>query len=219
MKGTRYTNFLLAGPFIFNNEARGLSSCLSIYRPRYCSSVLLAKKASNEAVSAKAARVQTTQPLSAKAAKSQTALPSSNQSKLSNAVKSIVEVASIEIDSKAQKKAAAELKDLSDNVNTLRQEVVVLKDTVHSIKSLLESERRDMRIFRAMELTHIDSFRYYHDGWEDSSELAKEALECFLIGYYFILPDDAETEDGDTVQFRAKFKDQIRNLIGRQPRM
>ena len=184
MKGMR---FLLAGLFIFNNEAHGFSSCLSIYRPRYCSSVLLAKKASNEAVSAKAAKVQTTQPSSVKAAKSQTTQPSSNQSKLSNAVKSIVEVASLEIDSNAQKKAAAELKDLSDNVNALRQEVAVLKDTAHAIKSLLESERRDMRISCAMELTHIDSFEYYHYGWEDSSELAKEALECFMIGKHFRL--------------------------------
>eukprot|EP00956_Cyclotella_meneghiniana_P008766 scaffold12001_cov66-Cyclotella_meneghiniana.AAC.2 len=196
----RFTNFLLAGLFIFNDEARGFSSCLSIYRPRYCSSVLLAKKASNEAVSAKAARVQTTQPISAKTAKSQTTQLSSSQSKLSNAVKSFVEIASIEIDSKAQKKASAELKDLSDNVNALRQEVAVLKDTVHSIKSLLESERRDMRISRAMELTHIDSFLISH----------------------FILPDQmyaSNDNDGDTVQLRAKFKDQIRNLIGRQPRM
>ena len=180
---------MLAGLFIFNNEAHGFSSCLSIYRPRYCSSVLLAKKASNEAVSAKAAKVQTTQPSSVKAAKSQTTQPSSNQSKLSNAVKSIVEVASLEIDSNAQKKAAAELKDLSDNVNALRQEVAVLKDTAHAIKSLLESERRDMRISCAMELTHIDSFEYYttYGYSHDSSEMAKEALECFLIGKHFRL--------------------------------
>ena len=34
---------------------------------------------------------------------------------------------------------------------------------------------------------------------------------------FFVRDDDGN--DGDTAQLRAKFKDQIRNLIGRQPRM
>ena len=115
-------------------------------------------------------------------------------------------------------------------INTLNQHVAGVKDEIVALKSLLEEETKQKTLERALSLTDIDSFEYYPSrSYQtfNSGELAKKTIKYFMLGYGMILSKDlgmkqnvygneATTSNED---FRAKFIEQIKKLIKREPRV
>ena len=168
--------------------------------------------------------------------------PPSKQARLTAAAEALVEAASLETNALTQKGLEASLnsnlnrvvqtmKSSNENfdakINTVNQHLADVKSEIGGLKALLEQERKDKRIERAQKLTHVGSFDYYLDIYSSrkSSDLAKEVLEWFLLGYGYNLPDGTMQSgyniDKETSKkaFRDKFKKQIKDLIGREPRL
>ena len=120
-------------------------------------------------------------------------------------------------------------KNFDAKFNKLTQHVADVKSDIGRLKTLLEQERRDKRIERALKLTHLGSFNYYDEDYDDtdhknSSDLAKEVLGWFLLGYGYNLPEGMMQQypndnEASKKAFRDNFKEQIRDLIGREPRL
>lgn len=113
----------------------------------------------------------------------------------------------------------------------MSQHVTGLKSEMEEVKKLLEEEKKQKTLERALGMTDIKSFQYY-DGADiynkkDSSDLAKRAIKWYLLDYGFILPDGRmksdiynESEKESSKQaFRDQFKNQIKVLIKREPRL
>ena len=114
---------------------------------------------------------------------------SNNQSKLAKASKALVEAESLEVGSESQKQLVAK-------IDTLCKEVATMKGQLSTMRVIQEKERMDKRIIRAMDLTNMESFKYYDEnsgphGFSESSYLAESALKRFLLGYNFLLPAEA----------------------------
>eukprot|EP00985_Skeletonema_marinoi_P022885 scaffold14831_cov79-Skeletonema_marinoi.AAC.2 len=115
-------------------------------------------------------------------------------------------------------------------INTLNQHVAGVKDEIVALKSLLKEETKQKTLERALSLTDIDSFEYYPSRSyqkSNSGELVKKAIKWFMLGSGMILSSDycmkqnvygneATTSNED---FRAKFIEQIKTLIKREPRV
>ena len=177
----------------------------------------------------------------------------SKKPRLAAAAEALIEAASMETDAMTQKRLIESLDSLKasfDNnlnktvqkmqssnenfdakINTLSQHVIGLKSEMEEVKKLLEEEKKQKTLERALGMTDIKSFQYY-DGSDygnnkDSSNLAKETIQWFLLDYGINLPDGRmkrdiynESEKEPSKQaFRDKFKEQIKVLIMREPRV
>ena len=182
---------------------------------------------------------------------------------LAAAAEALVEAASLEADSMTQKQLAQNLDSLkasfdsnlnravqsvkSSNenfdakMNTLNQHVMneigALKDEITAVKMLLEEEKKQKTLDRALKLAYHGSFTYYPHSYrvqEESGKLAEGVIGWFLLGEGAFLPSDAtlvqsqtqyttkeqrEKEDASKKAFRAKFIEQIKRLIKREPRV
>ena len=95
------------------------------------------------------------------------------------------------------------------------------------LKTLLEEEKKQKTLERALRMTDLKSFEYYAERgcYQRSSteELAKDAIKWFLLGYGTNVPSSYSTkqygDEADQEAFRQKFKEQIKTLIMREPRM
>lgn len=173
----------------------------------------------------------------------------SKRPRLAAAAEALIEAASLETDALTQKRLASNLdslkKSFDDNlnrvvqtmkssnenfdakINTINQHMAGVKSEIGGLKTLLEQERKDKRIERAMTLTHLGSFEYCERngyGTKQSSDMAKKALEWFLLGYGYILPDGMvqqypSDKEASKKAFCDKFTKQIKDLIGREPRL
>ena len=173
--------------------------------------------------------------------------PSKNLT-LAAAAEALVEAASLEADSMTQKQLVQNLDSLKtsfDNnlnrvvqsvkssnenfdakINTLNQHVTGVKEEIIVLKTLLEEEKKQKTLERALSLTEIKSFDYFPDRYQNafSTELlAKTVIKRFLIGYGYNLPSSYSTKkygnEAEQADFRQKFKAQIEALIMREPRM
>ena len=116
-------------------------------------------------------------------------------------------------------------------INSLNQHVTGVKNEISALKSLLEEETKQKTLERALGLTGVDSFTYYTKhphgygyGYEEkeSEERAKLAIRYFMLGYGLIITTEtlhASEEETGKEAFRKKFKEQIKKLIKREPRM
>lgn len=171
------------------------------------------------------------------------------QARLAAAAEALVEAASLQTNVLTQKGLDASLnsnlnrvvqtmKSSNENfdakINTVNQhladmksEMGVLQTEISAMKKVLQDERRDKRIERALKLTDLESFEYQHDCYtKKSSDLAKEVLGWLLLGYGYNLPDamldryaSGKEEATKKASFRTKFKNQIKDLIGHEPRL
>ena len=178
---------------------------------------------------------------------------------LAAAAEALVEAASLEAESMTQKELAQNLDSLkasfdsnlnrvvqsvkSSNenfdakMNTLNQhvksEIGALKDEITAVKMLLEEEKKQKTLDRALKLAYHDSFKYYPYSdrvQEESGKLAEGVIGWFLLGEGASLPSEAtlyhfdaqtqyttkevrEEEDASKKAFRAKFVEQIKRLI------
>ena len=140
---------------------------------------------------------------------------------LAAAAEALIEAASQEADAMTQTKLALALDSLKisfesnqnavvqavrssnekfDNfdakINTLNQHVASVKSEIGALKTLLEDEKKQKTLERGLGLTHLYSFDYYEDGrTKDSSEFAKNALECFLLEQGLNLPRASLTDN------------------------
>ena len=73
--------------------------------------------------------------------------------------------------------------------------MATVKKDISNIKRLLEEERKQKKLDRAMQLTFLESFEYYDPNQrfsdKESSDLAKKAIGWFMLGFGFTLPSDA----------------------------
>ena len=85
---------------------------------------------------------------------------------------------------------------------------------------MMEEERKQKTLERARALTKLGLFRYYEEFCyeKDSSDLAKNTLDWFSLGYGMRLSKDARIERDGKI-FRDKFTKQIKDLIQREPRL
>ena len=120
-------------------------------------------------------------------------------------------------------------------INTLNQHVVgvktemaAMKSEISVIKQIQQDERKDKRIERALKLVHLESFAYYDgNSRKQSSDLAKSTLEWFLYGQGRFIDgltmdnywNNQTKKESSEQAFRDKFKDQIKALIGKKPRV
>lgn len=160
------------------------------------------------------------------------------------ALKSLVQTsescnAKVESIDGTMKSLAQTMHVLSTRVTAMRNDTLKIKD---DLKFAMDQERKESRLIRAITLTHPNSFIYYpmyHTRRQESSQLAKQVLEWFLLGDYgYDLPPDAvykedhlirphqsmnsssEKEKLDATEaFRDKFVHQIKALIGHEPRV
>lgn len=96
---------------------------------------------------------------------------------------------------------------------------------------MIEKENKQKQLERALKLTHVESFSYYKCDDErpmNSSDLAKEIIEWFLLGYGFILPHGAALKsyssyhgisEAQEKDFRDMITKQIKDLIQHEPRL
>lgn len=172
--------------------------------------------------------------------------PPSKKERLAAAAEALVEAASLEADAATHKQLAQNLdalktsfdsnlnrvvqtvKSSNENfdakINTLNQNVQGVKNEIVAMKALLEEERKQKTLERALKLTDLGSFKYhtaseYTD--KNSSDLAKTAIGWFMLGYGFQLPKNATVYNNNNrnEDFYEKFKGQIKDLIKREPRL
>ena len=161
-----------------------------------------------------------------------------NKERLAAAAEALVEAASLEADAATHKQLAQNLdalktsfasnlnrvvhtvKSSNENfdakINTLNQNVQDVKNEIVAMKALLEEERKQKTLERALNLTHLGSFEYSNA--RESSDLAKKVIDWFMLGYGVSLPSNA-TVDYRNEDFYEKFKGQMKVLIKREPRL
>ena len=106
-----------------------------------------------------------------------------------------------------------------------KNEIESMKNEIFAMKALLEDERKQKTLERALNLTHLGSFDYDAGpgcsiGRMKSSDLAKTAIEWFMLGYGFNLPSNARVySNPKNEDFYEKFKGQMKDLIKREPRL
>jgi hypothetical protein len=175
---------------------------------------------------------------------------------LAAAAEALVEAASLEADAMSQKQLAQNLdslkvsfdsnlitvvqtlkasnENLDAKINTLNQHLTGVKNEINALKSLLEEEKKQKTLERALGLTDINSFQYYEFqsngiSKEGSTEwLAKRAIKLFIMGYGMVISSNYSLVSYDRgeaskskskEEFREEFKEQIKQLIQREPRM
>ena len=173
----------------------------------------------------------------------------SKKPRLAAAAEALIEAASLETDTMTQKRLTASLDSLKssfdDNlnravqtvkssnenfdtkINTLSQHMTDVKKEIGALKLIMEHEKKQKTLERALKLTHLGSFSYYDPnlGTKNSSDLAKNVIEWFLVGFGYNLPEAKMSNDyyaekeASKKEFREKFKMQIKVLIGREPRL
>jgi len=97
--------------------------------------------------------------------------------------------------------------------------------------SVLQKQEKQQRLFWALDHTHLGSFDYYEKGSSntfDSSTWAAAIISCIIRGYGCGVSSSAsiekdygnskELESGQEA-FRLQLKEQIKDLIGREPRL
>ena len=110
-----------------------------------------------------------------------------------------------------------------------------MKSEISAMKKMQKDETKDKRIERALKLglVHVGSFTYFEveeDGEYErfSDVVAQSALEWFLLGRGRYIDGmtlencynrDQTKKDASAQAFRDKFKDQIKALIGKEPRV
>ncbi len=111
-------------------------------------------------------------------------------------------------------------------INTLNQHLTGAKEEINALKTLLVEEKKQKTLERALQMTDLESFNYYRDRYQSVSsteELAKKVIKWFLLGYGMNLSSIYSTKqygnEADQAAFRQKFKEQIKTLIMREPRM
>jgi len=130
--------------------------------------------------------------------------------------------------------------NFDDKINTLNQHLVDLKKDMRTMSSSIQEENKQKTLERALSMADVDSF-YYYDYQEgqnistflaqnvikryNSAKLAKEVIKRFMLdrGYYVpkaaIGVENREETDEETKAFRDKFKELIKFLIKREPRL
>jgi len=173
------------------------------------------------------------------------------ESRLSNAAEALVEAALLDAGTASQKELASQLETLQislDNklntviqtqkasdqnfgnkINTLNQHLVELKKDMSMISSSIQEEKKQKTLERALSLTDVHQFQYYHEDTcklISSSHLAKIAIKSFMLDHGRYLPNASlaqrfsrEATDEETKEFRYHFKAQIKALIKREPRL
>lgn len=115
-------------------------------------------------------------------------------------------------------------------INTLTQHVTGVKEEIIALKNLLEEEKKQKTLERALTMTDLESFEYYdydaNSNRKASAELAKKAIKWFMLGYGLNFSSCCTTPSGSyqrdlakEQEFREKFKAQIKTLIQREPRI
>jgi anti-sigma factor ChrR (cupin superfamily) len=169
-----------------------------------------------------------------------------NKERLAAAAEALVEAASLEADAATHKQLAqnldalktsfasnlnrvvhtvkssnenfhAKINTLNQNVQDVKNEIVAMKNEIVAMKALLEEERKQKTLERALNLTHLGSFEYSNA--RESSDLAKKVIDWFMLGYGVRLPSNATVDNNRNEDFYEKFKGQMKVLIKREPRL
>ena len=177
----------------------------------------------------------------------------SKKPRLAEAAEALIEAASLEADAVTQKQSVANLESLKTSfdsnlnkivqkmdssnenfdakINTLNQHLMGVQNEIGALKSLMEEERKRKTLESARALTKLESFEYYDiSSRKDSSDLARTALDWFLLGYGCYLPNDGkmsqninqvdmERYEQSKKDFRDTFTMQMKILIKREPRL
>jgi hypothetical protein len=168
---------------------------------------------------------------------------------LAAAAEALIEAAGLEADAISQKEMLQNLDSLkasldsnlvtvvqtmkasNDNlINTLNHHLTGVKNEINALRSLLEEEKKQKTLYRALDLADVNSFKYYyyhyhsHSYKDESTEgLAKRAIKWFIMGYGMVISSDYSLErygsSKGKLEFREKFMEQIKQLIQREPRM
>ena len=122
--------------------------------------------------------------------------------------------------------------------------VVNASKNIGAVKMIMEDEKKQRSLERALNLTDLGSFDYYilqEDIWPNydkrrSSDLAKSVIGWFMIGQGAYLPSDLtvlvdhddsalwctmspDKKDALAKEFADKFASQIKTLIKHEPRL
>lgn len=135
----------------------------------------------------------------------------------------------------------AKVNTLSQHVVDVKAEIGILRSNMEEVKALLEYDKKQKTLERALGMTEVNSFNYYTGYTEDivglvtgygkkeenSSDLVKSVLKWFQLDYGYTLPANASMKQGiqkeeveeSTKAFRGQIKGQIEILIKREPRL
>lgn len=177
----------------------------------------------------------------AKSSSSGTASLSANdkKQKLTIAAQALSDVADI---LKADSHSPVTQKVFDDKINTVNQNIVKLHAEVSNLctdiknldlrmeenNKLLKDQEKMKRLELVSSRTSLGSFNYYHAhndyNTTSSCKLAKDIIDWFIIGFGFILSEDAsmgryEKYASGKLEFRQKIVAQIKKLIGHDPRL
>jgi archaellum component FlaC len=121
------------------------------------------------------------------------------------------------------------VKNFDAKINTLTHHVENLDAKINSTEA---TKMKVLETALSLSLTDVHSFLYYDYGRQaqsgeygrqaQSGELAKRAIKYFMLGYGMNLPSGYSLDgygDRDGLAFREKFKQQIKALIRREPRL
>ena len=114
------------------------------------------------------------------------------------------------------------VKNFDAKINTLTHHVENLDAKINSAEA---TKMKVLETALSLSLTDVHSFEYYdanNYSTKESGELAKLAIKCFMLGYGMNLPSGYSLDgygDRDGLAFREKFKQQIKALIHREPRL
>ncbi|KAL9189638.1 hypothetical protein ACHAXT_009313 [Thalassiosira profunda] len=123
--------------------------------------------------------------------------------------------------------------DLDARVKKLSEDISSMKNDMSVIKTLLEEDSKQKTLERALQLVKVGSFTYYKGSSTpySSQSLAKEAIEHFLLGSGYRLPNwymkkspaihvtTAQEIELDRRAFRLKVTEQVKLLIRRESRL
>ena len=140
------------------------------------------------------------------------------KSRLAEAAEALAEAATLEADTITNKEVVAAIESLKTSFDA---KINLLKSDISSMKAIMEEEQKQTRLYRARECVNLSSFIYYADGYKkESKDLAKEVLMWFSLGYGYNLPNGRMSYYEENHQaFRDKFSNQVKALIGRDPRL
>ena len=163
------------------------------------------------------------------------------KAKLSSAVEALIEASSsLETDTikssltNALSKVAQQIQlshdSLDSKINTLNEQISTIKSDIAALKEIMEDERRQKTLERALSLVDVGSFKYYENGnsSKNTADLATAVIRAFILGHGKNLPVAPALTAGNmsdkeravhAKDFVEKFAKQITDLIKREPRV
>ena len=121
----------------------------------------------------------------------------------------------------------SKMNTLNQQIAGVQNQLAELKGEISALKSLQGNANQRKLLEQALDFTDLESFPYFNNyGVEFNTEtLAETVIKCFILGYGHVISKHYRTKqittkgEDSNEAFRQKFKEQIKRLIRREPRM